>query len=126
LWEIQKREGESAWEYNQKFKDIIGRLAHMIHERMVYSRITTSDNNSFNATTDSHVNISLGEINEDRSHGRLSSKYENDQASSRYKFVATSGINICSNRKDSRINHAKTRTPLGLVQRMLHRRASRK
>jgi hypothetical protein len=25
-------EGESAWEYNQKFKDAIGRLAHPIHE----------------------------------------------------------------------------------------------
>jgi hypothetical protein len=32
LWEIQQREGESSWEYNQKFKDAIGRLAHPIHE----------------------------------------------------------------------------------------------
>jgi hypothetical protein len=32
LHEIQQREGESAWEYNQKFKDAIGRLAHPIHE----------------------------------------------------------------------------------------------
>jgi hypothetical protein len=29
--EIQQREGESVWEYNQKFKDVIGRLAHPIH-----------------------------------------------------------------------------------------------
>jgi len=28
LREIQQREGESAWEYSQKFKDVIGRLAH--------------------------------------------------------------------------------------------------
>jgi hypothetical protein len=32
LQEIQQREGESAWEYSQKFKDAIGRLAHPIHE----------------------------------------------------------------------------------------------
>jgi hypothetical protein len=32
LHEIQQREGESAWEYSQKFKDAIGRLAHPIHE----------------------------------------------------------------------------------------------
>ena len=32
LHEIQQREGKSAWEYNQKFKDTIGRLAHPIHE----------------------------------------------------------------------------------------------
>jgi hypothetical protein len=32
LCEIQQREGESAWEYSQKFKDAIGRLAHPIHE----------------------------------------------------------------------------------------------
>jgi hypothetical protein len=32
LWEIQKGEGESSWEYNQKFKDDIGRLVHPIHE----------------------------------------------------------------------------------------------
>jgi hypothetical protein len=32
LWEIQEREGESAWEYNQKFKDSFGRLVHPIHE----------------------------------------------------------------------------------------------
>jgi hypothetical protein len=32
LHEIQQREGESAWEYNQKFKYAIGRLAHPIHE----------------------------------------------------------------------------------------------
>lgn len=31
LHEIQQREGELAWEYNQKFKDAIGRLAHPIH-----------------------------------------------------------------------------------------------
>jgi hypothetical protein len=29
---IQQREGESSWEYSQKFKDVIGRLAHPIHE----------------------------------------------------------------------------------------------
>jgi hypothetical protein len=32
LREIQQREGESSWEYNHKFKDAIGRLAHPIHE----------------------------------------------------------------------------------------------
>jgi hypothetical protein len=32
LREIQQREGESSWEYSQKFKDAIGRLAHPIHE----------------------------------------------------------------------------------------------
>jgi hypothetical protein len=32
LQEIQQREGESSWEYSQKFKDSIGRLAHPIHE----------------------------------------------------------------------------------------------
>jgi hypothetical protein len=33
LREIQQREGESAWEYNiQKFKDVIGRIAHPIQE----------------------------------------------------------------------------------------------
>jgi len=32
LHEIQQREGELAWEYSQKFKDAIGRLAHPIHE----------------------------------------------------------------------------------------------
>ena len=32
LREIQLWEGESAWEYNQKFKDAIGRLAHPIYE----------------------------------------------------------------------------------------------
>jgi hypothetical protein len=32
LQEIQQREGESSWEYSQKFKDVIGRLAHPIHE----------------------------------------------------------------------------------------------
>jgi hypothetical protein len=32
LHEIQQREGESAWEYSQKFKDAIGRLVHPIHE----------------------------------------------------------------------------------------------
>jgi hypothetical protein len=32
LREIQQWEGESAWEYSQKFKDAIGRLAHPIHE----------------------------------------------------------------------------------------------
>jgi hypothetical protein len=30
--EIQQREGESAWEYNHKFKYAIGRLAHPIDE----------------------------------------------------------------------------------------------
>jgi len=32
LCRIQNREGESTWEYSQKFKDSIGRLAHPIHE----------------------------------------------------------------------------------------------
>jgi hypothetical protein len=32
LREIQQREGESTWEYSQKFKDAIGRLVHPIHE----------------------------------------------------------------------------------------------
>jgi hypothetical protein len=32
LHEIQQREGESSWEYNQKFKDSIGRLSHPIDE----------------------------------------------------------------------------------------------
>jgi hypothetical protein len=32
LHEIQQREGESSQEYNQKFKDAIGMLAHPIHE----------------------------------------------------------------------------------------------
>jgi hypothetical protein len=32
LCEIQQREAKSAWEYSQKFKDTIGRLAHPIHE----------------------------------------------------------------------------------------------
>jgi hypothetical protein len=32
LREIHQREGESAWEYNQKFKYGIGRLAHPINE----------------------------------------------------------------------------------------------
>jgi hypothetical protein len=32
LWEIQQREGESVWEYNYKFKNSIGRIAHPIHE----------------------------------------------------------------------------------------------
>jgi hypothetical protein len=32
LQEIQQREGESTWQYNQKFKDAIGRLVHLIHE----------------------------------------------------------------------------------------------
>jgi hypothetical protein len=32
LREIQQRDGELTWEYNQKFKDSIGRLAHPIHE----------------------------------------------------------------------------------------------
>jgi len=32
LREIHQREGESAWEYSQKFKNAIGRLAHTIHE----------------------------------------------------------------------------------------------
>jgi hypothetical protein len=32
LCEIQQREGELAWEYSQKFKYDIGRLAHPIHE----------------------------------------------------------------------------------------------
>jgi hypothetical protein len=32
LHEIQQREGESAWEYRHKFKDVIGWLAHPIHE----------------------------------------------------------------------------------------------
>jgi hypothetical protein len=31
LREIQQREGESAWEYNLKFKDEIGILVHPIH-----------------------------------------------------------------------------------------------
>jgi hypothetical protein len=32
LREIQQQEDESAWEYNHKFKDDIGRLTHPIHE----------------------------------------------------------------------------------------------
>ena len=32
LREIQQREGESTWEYNEKFKDVIERLSHPIHE----------------------------------------------------------------------------------------------
>jgi hypothetical protein len=32
LWEIQQREGESAWEYIQNFKYAIGGLAHPIHK----------------------------------------------------------------------------------------------
>jgi hypothetical protein len=32
LQEIQQREGESSWEYSQKFKVVIGSLAHPIHE----------------------------------------------------------------------------------------------
>jgi len=32
LLEIQQREGESAWEYSQKFKHAKGRLSHPIHE----------------------------------------------------------------------------------------------
>jgi hypothetical protein len=48
LHEIQQREGESAWEYRQKFKDVIGRLAHPIH-----------------AIEDSHFDRFLGTINED-------------------------------------------------------------
>jgi hypothetical protein len=32
LREIQQWEGESAWEYSEKFKDVIGRLTHPIHE----------------------------------------------------------------------------------------------
>jgi hypothetical protein len=32
LCKIQQREGESAWEYSQKFKYSIGRLVHPIHE----------------------------------------------------------------------------------------------
>jgi hypothetical protein len=93
-------------------------------EGMVYSRITTSDKNSFNATVDNHVNRSLGAVDEDRSHGRLSRKYENDQTPGRCKFVATSGTNISAKRKYSRINHTKIRMPSSLVHRLLHRRAS--
>jgi hypothetical protein len=32
LWEIKQRDGESAWEYNQIFKDVIGKLENPIHE----------------------------------------------------------------------------------------------
>ena len=32
LRRIQKREGESTWEYSHKFKDAIGRLSHPFHE----------------------------------------------------------------------------------------------
>jgi hypothetical protein len=32
LWEIKQRDGESSWEYNQRFKDAIGKLANPIHE----------------------------------------------------------------------------------------------
>jgi hypothetical protein len=32
LQEIQQREGEFAWDYSQKFKDVIWRLAHPIHK----------------------------------------------------------------------------------------------
>jgi hypothetical protein len=32
LWEIKQRDGESSWEYNQRFKDVIGKLANPIHE----------------------------------------------------------------------------------------------
>jgi hypothetical protein len=32
LSEIQQREGESSWEYNQNIKDSIGRLTHPIQE----------------------------------------------------------------------------------------------
>jgi hypothetical protein len=32
LREIQQREGEYAWEYSKKFKDVIGRIAHQIHK----------------------------------------------------------------------------------------------
>jgi hypothetical protein len=89
---------------------------------MVYSRINTSNKNPFNSTTDSHVNRSLGEIDEDRSHGRLSKKSKNDQTPNRYKFIATSGTNINDNKKYSRINHPKTMMRSGLVHRLLHRR----
>jgi hypothetical protein len=32
LWEIKQRDGESSWEYNQRFKDAIGKLENPIHE----------------------------------------------------------------------------------------------
>jgi hypothetical protein len=76
---------------------------------MVNPRITTSDENSFNATTDRHINRCLGTIDENRSHGRLSRESEDDQASIRCKFVETLGTNINVNKKDSIINHTKTR-----------------
>jgi hypothetical protein len=32
LWDIKQRDGESTWEYNQRFKDAIGNLENPIHE----------------------------------------------------------------------------------------------
>jgi hypothetical protein len=70
---------------------------------MVNPRITTSENNSFNKTTDSHINKCLGTIDEDGSYGWLSSEFEDDQASKRCKFVTNPGTNISANRKYSRL-----------------------
>jgi hypothetical protein len=50
---------------------------------MVHPRITTSNRDSFNTKEDIHINICLGKIDENGSHGRLSKEYEDDQASSR-------------------------------------------
>jgi hypothetical protein len=87
---------------------------------MVHPRITISDENSFKTTMDSHINKFLGTINEDRSHGRLSKEYENEQKSSRLKLVTTMGINIGANEKYLIINNTKTRMTSGLVHMMLH------
>jgi len=89
---------------------------------MVHTRINTSDENSFNTTKNIHLNRHLGTIDKDRIHGRLSRESESDQTSSGCKFVATPGKNIGDNEEDSIINYTKTRTTLGFVHRMLHRR----
>jgi hypothetical protein len=93
---------------------------------MVHPRTTTSDENSSNTTTNSHLNRRLGTIDENQIHGRLSREYEGDQTSSGHKFVATPGKNIGTNGEDSRINYTKTRAISSLVHRMLHRGASGK
>jgi hypothetical protein len=91
-------------------------------EGMVYPRITTSDENSFNTTMDNNINRSLGIINEDQIHGRLSRQFENDQGPNRCKFFTTLGTNIRSNGKHSRIIHTKSRTPSSFVYRLIQRR----
>jgi hypothetical protein len=130
LWEIQQREGESAWEYSQKFKDVIGRLVHPIHEDhqrewyiqglLPLMRIPLTQ--QWIAT----LTDALEQVDEDRSHGRISRESESDQTSSGCKFVTTPGTNIDTNGEYSRINYTKTRMTSSLVHRMLHRGASGK